>query len=443
MVDYTYAWIAEEVSSLTRYCGAAVQWMPLKSDRGLLFDKIEAPHKKIIESAQELAELKAQAGPLVVLLNGNTNYDFDIQATLLQLRSALVRGSRVILVTYNPYLRRIYQLANWLGVRRAEPPTTFLTRTSLASICRLSGYSVVRSRPAGYCPLPLGPLSDWINRVGSLLPLVRNLALAEVTTLRPEPRPQECRRPSLTVVVPARNERGNIEPLLTRLPQLQGCKLELIFVEGHSQDGTWEEIQRLIPLYKERFPIKSLQQTGKGKCDAVRVGFAEASGDLLTILDADLTMPPELLGRFYDAYCHGNGDFVNGNRLTYPMEGKAMRFLNRLGNVFFAKALSAVLEVPLGDSLCGTKLLSREDYQRICSWRQDFGDFDPFGDFELLFPAALLGLGVVDLPIRYGDRTYGETNISRFKHGWLLLKMTLTGLLRIRMAPSPGHSGLV
>jgi glycosyltransferase involved in cell wall biosynthesis len=267
------------------------------------------------------------------------------------------------------------------------------------------------------------------------------LAFSEVFVLRPDLKAEEHRRPSLTVVVPARNERGNIEPLLKRVPDLPGCVLELIFVEGHSQDGTWEEIQRLTPLYAGRFAIKSLQQVGKGKCDAVRVGFAEASGELVTILDADMTMPPELLGRFYDAYCEGIGDFVNGNRLTYPMEGKAMRFLNRLGNLFFAKALSAVLEVPLGDSLCGTKLLSRRDYQRICQWRADFGDFDPFGDFELLFPAASLGLGVVDLPIRYLDRTYGTTNISRFRHGFLLLKMTIIGLLRIRLGPRPSPTG--
>ena len=144
-------------------------------------------------------------------------------------------------------------------------------------------------------------------------------------------------------------------------------------------------------------------------------------------------MPPEMLGRFYEAYCEGHGDFINGSRLVYPMEGDAMPFLNRLGNVFFAKALGWGLNIRLGDSFCGTKMLARHDYRRMARWRSDFGDFDPFGDFELLFPAATLGLGTVDVPVRYRARTYGSTNIRRFRHGFELLKMTAICLFRIRL----------
>jgi glycosyltransferase involved in cell wall biosynthesis len=241
-------------------------------------------------------------------------------------------------------------------------------------------------------------------------------------------------RPGLTCVIPARNERGNIEAALQRFPPL-GCPLEIVFVEGHSTDGTWEEIQRVANAYSHQFRIRTLQQTGKGKADAVRLGFAHATEPLLTILDADLTMPPEMLPRFYNAYCEGHGEFINGSRLVYPMEGEAMRFFNRLGNVFFAKALGWVLDHHLTDSLCGTKLLMRSDYGRIQAWRRDFGDFDPFGDFELLFPAAVLGLGTVDVPVRYLARRYGSTNISRFRHGVRLLRMTLIGFLRIKLGP--------
>jgi glycosyltransferase involved in cell wall biosynthesis len=210
-------------------------------------------------------------------------------------------------------------------------------------------------------------------------------------------------------------------------------------VEGHSTDGTWEEIQRVATLYEGRFQIKTLQQSGKGKADAVRLGFAHATQPLLTILDADLTMPPEMLSRFYEAYSQGRADFINGSRLVYPMEGEAMRFLNRLGNVFFAKALSWVLDTRLSDSLCGTKLFARHDYERMRAWRRDFGDFDPFGDFELLFPAAVLGLGSVDIPVRYLARRYGSTSIHRFSHGWQLLRMTCIGLFRIKIGRRIGE----
>ena len=232
-------------------------------------------------------------------------------------------------------------------------------------------------------------------------------------------------------MIPARNEFGNIESALKRMPDL-GCELEIIFIEGHSTDATWEEIERVRLAYGDKFRILSRQQTGKGKADAVRLGFSIATMPVLTILDADLTMPPEMLSRFYEAYVEGLGDFINGNRLVYPMEGEAMRFLNHLGNIFFAKSLSYVLTTRLGDSLCGTKLLTRHDYARMIAWRSDFGDFDPFGDFELLFPASVLNLGVINIPIRYAARTYGSTNISRFRHGFELLRMTLIGLFRIK-----------
>jgi glycosyltransferase involved in cell wall biosynthesis len=262
-----------------------------------------------------------------------------------------------------------------------------------------------------------------------VIPILRWLGLAAVITLRPLI-PEESERPSISVIIPARNERGNIEDAVRRMPDL-GAETEIIFVEGHSRDGTWEEIERVAAKYGGQRRLKALRQTGRGKGDAVRLGFAHATGDLLTILDADLTMPPELLGRFYEAYHSGIAEFVNGTRLVYPMEGEAMRFLNHLANVFFAKSLSLVLGVKLGDSLCGTKLLARHDYERMVAWREHFGDFDPFGDFELLFPAAVLGLGVRDIPIRYRARTYGTTNISRFRHGVMLLRMTLLGLFRI------------
>ena len=150
-------------------------------------------------------------------------------------------------------------------------------------------------------------------------------------------------------------------------------------------------------------------------------------------MDADLTMPPELLPRFYNAYVEGHADFINGSRLLYPMEGEAMRFLNRLGNAFFAKALSFVLNSRLGDSLCGTKLVSSLDYKRFIKWRGEFGDFDPFGDFELLFPAAQLGLGIINIPVRYRARVYGSTNIRRFRDGWILLRMTTLGFFKIKV----------
>jgi glycosyltransferase involved in cell wall biosynthesis len=241
----------------------------------------------------------------------------------------------------------------------------------------------------------------------------------------------ENNRPSLSVIIPARNEAGNIHNALDRLPRFPGTDVEVIFVEGGSTDETWKCIQDLVKEPKKSIGIRAFQQQGKGKYDAVRVGFDNAKHEIVTILDADLTMPPELLSRFYEAYCRGLGDFINGNRLLYKMENEAMRPLNRMGNIMFTKMLALILGVKIGDSLCGTKMFNLQDYRRIVQWRIRFGDFDPFGDFEMLFASSELGLGIQDVPIYYRARAYGETQISRFRDGFKLTRMVLIGFFRI------------
>ena len=423
--------LAAEISKLSRYYDALYQVEPRAEDKESLLQSIDCPQKTALKNLSAFPKQDAESPfRTIALFNGNFNHHFDVQELLLEIKPKLSRHSRVVAVVYNSYLKGIYTLANRLGIRKGDLPTTFFTQKDLENIAKISGFEVVRSRPVGYFPVQALGLGSLLNKILQATPILRWFGYAQILTLRPVIVSEK--RPSLSIVIPARNEAGNIENALKRMPNLR-APLEIIFVEGNSTDHTWAEIQRVAQAYSGQFRIQTHKQPGKGKNDAVREGFKHATSDLLTILDADLTMPPELLGRFYEAYVNGNADFINGSRLVYPMEGEAMRFLNWLGNNFFAKALSWVLDTRLGDSLCGTKLVSRSDYQRIVRWRNDFGDFDPFGDFELLFPASILGLGIVDIPIRYRARTYGTTNIHRFRHGFILLRMTLIGLFRIRM----------
>jgi len=428
---YIYRLLGAEISATTRFSDEVIQVEPLPHDDGLLLDNIACPLKSRLDRIADLPDVGDETSRRVaLLLNGNFNSSEDIQDTLDQLHSRMTGRDRLFVVLYSPYASWLFQLAQWLGIRRGTLPSTFVTETELRSLMKLSGFEIVRIRPALFLPCWIPILSRLVNAILPAVPWINRLALVWVVAARPILLAPSV--PSLSIVIPARNERGNLEAALLRMPRFATSDVEILFVEGHSSDGTWEEIQRLLPLYKDRWKLTALQQTGRGKNDAVRLGFARARGELLTILDADLTMPPELLPRFYDAWRNGHGDFVNGNRLVYPMERAAMRPLNLWGNRFFAKALSYVLGVRIGDSLCGTKLLARRDYERLTQWRQQFGDFDPFGDFELLFGAAEMALGIVDLPIRYQERTYGSTNISRFRDGWLLLKMTLYGLFRLK-----------
>jgi glycosyltransferase involved in cell wall biosynthesis len=249
-----------------------------------------------------------------------------------------------------------------------------------------------------------------------------------------------CARPSATarnisglscsVIVPCRNEKGNIEKIVTDLP-IMGKGTEIIFVEGHSKDGTLSECERVMKAYSDK-EIKVFVQDGEGKGNAVRCGFSKATGDILMILDADLTVPPEELPKFFNVLASGKGEFVNGSRLVYKMEGKAMRFLNLLGNKFFSFMFTFLLEQYIKDTLCGSKALWRKDYERIVKGRVYFGDFDPFGDFDLLFGAAKLNLKIVEVPVHYRQRSYGATQIKRFTHGWLLLRMTFIAMNKLK-----------
>ena len=428
---WTYALVGREISRITRYADRVVHIDPLPSDTGMLLEAIDAGSKHVSSSAHFRDMAHDSDAADVVLLNGNFNHSTDIQGLLESLRPHIGRRGRIVVALYNWYFAWLFRIADRLGLRQGPPIITFVTQSDLDQLARLAGFEVVRLRPVAYVPWHFFGLGSLFNVAMPAIPGLRWLSLVTVAVLRPVV-PAESARPSLSIVIPARNERGNIENALDRMPDF-GAPTEVIFVEGHSSDGTWEEIQRVIALWDGRgMSVRAFQQVGKGKADAVRLGFSRATGDVLTILDADLTMPPERLTRFYEAYCRGAADFVNGTRLVYPMEGEAMRFLNRLGNLFFARLLSFVLDVRLGDSLCGTKLVSRLDYERFVRWRKDFGDFDPFGDFELLFPAAVLGTGIIDIPVYYRARTYGTTNIRRFRDGAILFRMSMTGLLRIK-----------
>jgi len=369
-----------------------------------------------------------------IILSDLTNDLWDVQAVLQQVMWLTTPRTRLILNFYSRLWELPLALAGWLGLANPTLHQNWLTAEDIDNLLYLTDFEIVRSWPEILLPLPVPLLSAFCNHVLVKIWPLRYLALTNFVVARPHALHTESpiEEPTVSVVVPARNEAGNIPSIFHRVPHI-GRGVELVFVEGHSRDDTHAVIEQGIANHPEK-RCKLLQQTGVGKGDAVRLGFAQASGDMLMILDADLTTPPEDLPRFYEALCSGRGEFINGVRLVYPREAEAMRFLNLLGNKFFSLAFSWLLGQPVKDTLCGTKALWKSDYERLAASRAYFGDFDPFGDFDLLFGAAKLNLRILDLPIRYRERTYGTTNIHRWKHGWLLLKMVLFAAWRIKFA---------
>jgi SAM-dependent methyltransferase len=370
----------------------------------------------------------------VVILSNLLGVLPDIEKALRQIHRVTHPESRIILSYYNfawqPWLR----IAEKLGLKRKAPQQSWLSRHDITNLLYLAGFEVYRENTDMLLPYRWPLLSRLFNTYLDKLPVLNQLGMNQFFFARPIPeRPKEDweKAYSTTVLVPARNESGNIENAIRRLPDF-GKHIELIFVEGNSTDDTWETIQKMQAKYKDSHDIKILQQPGKGKGDAVRAGYDIATGDILMILDADLTVPPEELPKFYRAIASGKGEFINGCRLVYPLEKNSMRPFNILGNKFFSLLFSWLMEQPVKDTLCGTKVMFRKDYLKLQANRKYFGNFDPFGDFDLLFGAYKLNLKIIDLPIRYQERVYGDTNISRWKHGLLLLRMSAFAMNKIK-----------
>lgn len=373
-------------------------------------------------------------GPFdAIVLSDAIGHFGDIQCALERLRGLLAPGGRIVVTYYNFVWEPILKLAERLGLKTPWPEQNWLSMNDIANLLFLSGFDVVRRGTDILLPAHVPVASEIANRVVAKLPFAKGAALVDYFVARAAVETVVEPLPGVSVVCPCRNEKGNIRAAVARTP-VMGPATELIFVDGNSTDGTVEEIEAVMREYEGPLQLKLVPQgAGKGKGDAVRKGFAAARHDVLMILDSDLTVPPEDLPKFYRALVTGKGEFINGVRLVYPMEGEAMRFLNLMGNKFFSTALSWLMEQPIKDSLCGTKVLYRRDYDRIANHRAFFGEFDPFGDFDLLFGAAHLNMKIIDVPIRYRARTYGDTKISRFADGWLLLKMTAFGFRKMRM----------
>jgi len=359
-----------------------------------------------------------------IILSDLINELWDVQRVFEHIRRLCHRSTRIIINTYSRLWDWPLRAARGMGLARPLLDQNWLTVRDTENLLRLANLEPLRSWSEVLWPVATPGVGAGCNRYLVKTWPLKHLALSNFIIARAVPSAQALKaapRPRVSVIVPARNEAGNIAAILDRTPEM-GAGTEIVFVEGHSKDRTLETIREEVARRPERRCIVE-QQTGKGKGDAVRLGFEKATGDVLMILDADLTVPPEDLPRFVDALTRGTADFVNGVRLVYPMEQRAMRPLNLAGNKFFGFAFSWLLGQPIKDTLCGTKVLFAEDYKQIAAGRVHFGDFDPFGDFDLLFGAAKLNLKIVDMPVRYRERTYGVTNISRFRHGWLLLRM--------------------
>ena len=367
-----------------------------------------------------------------IIISDTLVYFEDIQKVFNQVHKLCTQETRIILTSHNFIWNPFLRIAESLHLKMPHRKLNWLGLGDIIGLLNLENFDVIKKGSRFLFPKYF-PILSWVfNKYFAHLPIIRHFCITSYIIARPIIfHEADNKKYSVSVIVPARNEKGNIENVVKRLPEM-GKHTELIFVEGNSKDNTLEEIKRVCQKYRNTLDVKYTVQDGKGKGDAVRKAFDMATGDILMILDADLTVPPEDLPKFYNAIAMGHGEYINGTRLVYPMEKQAMRHLNLLGNKFFSVMFSWLLDQRIKDTLCGTKVISKKNYEQLVQNRTYFGNFDPFGDFDLIFGAAKMNLKFVEVPIRYRAREYGETNISRLDNGWLLLKMVIFAMNKIK-----------
>lgn len=439
LVRFFRFYIPENSRVLEIGCGTGFLLNAMKPSHGVGVDispvmieiaKEKYPHLQFNVQDAEYLELDETFD--YIIISDTLGYLEDIQKLFIRLKTVITPGTR-ILINYHSFLwEPLLSLAQSVRFKMPHKRLNWLNRSDVVNLLNLEGYDVIKTGRRYLLPLYIPLISWFFNKYIAHLPLINSLCLTGYIAARlPEQLPSGNKEFTVTVVIPARNEEGNIEDAVKRIPEM-GKHTEIIFVEGGSSDNTLNEIKRVCEKWKDHRDVKYYVQTGKGKGDAVRLGFNNASGEILMILDADLTVAPEDLNKFYDAIATGKGEYINGTRLVYPMEDEAMRTLNMMGNKFFSVMFSWILSQRIKDTLCGTKVLSAENYHKLKLNRSYFGNFDPFGDFDLIFGSAKLNLKMVEVPIRYRARTYGETNISRFSHGWLLIRMLFYAMNKIK-----------
>ena len=380
------------------------------------------PHLKFLVGDAENSSTIYELGETfdIILMSDTVGLIEDVQKCFSNLHKVCHANTRIIVSYFSWLWTPALAISESLGMKMPQMPLNQLSAKDIESLLELSDFDIIKRDWRQLLPKKCLGIGRIINRSIATLPIVRKLCVRNYIVAR-SLKNIKMGDPSVSIVIPCRNERGNILPALQRLPFFTS-NIEIIFVEGHSSDGTLDEIKSV----SKQFPnlnIKTIVQDGVGKGDAVHKAFNEASNEILMILDADLTVPPEDLPKFFDAIKSGKGEFINGTRFIYPMEKGAMRWLNVGGNLFFAWVFSWLLNQRFTDTLCGTKVMSKAHYMSIDKNRSYFGDFDPFGDFDLIFGATKLNLKVIEVPIRYAERKYGTTQISRFRHGILLLRM--------------------
>lgn len=422
----------------------------LRSETGYFLDAVKPSQGVGVEISPSMAELAGQRYPQLAFdcadpetYVGDAPFDYvlcsnitdttDILALLGNAADHCHSRSRLVIYTYNYLWQPLLEWASRKGLRMPALEPNWLSPDDLECFLNLAGFELVKTYRAILCPVRIPFLSECANRFLASLPGLSRLCMTTVVVARPVPKPRPEKELTVSVVVPCKNEEGNIAAAVARIPEM-GRGTEIIFCDDKSTDGTAEAVRQAMRDHPDR-DIRLVDGPGVCKAQNVWTGFRAAKGDVLMILDADLTVMPEELPYFFKALAAGTGDFINGSRMIYPMRDMAMKFTNFVGNKIFSLMFSLLLGHYIKDTLCGTKVMWREDFSRLEPLIGSWGIKDLWGDYDLLFGASKLHLVIHDLPVHYQERLHGVTKMRRvFWNGWRMLRMWWAAWRKLRQS---------
>ncbi len=444
--EHFYSLVGRELKTLL---GDAGRLLFIRCQTGKLIEYVQAASVTGVEVSPKMIDLARQRhpqsafhvmdpekelpeGPFDTILIQDTTDMVDIQAMLSRIHDVCLPHTRVIIYTYNHFWEPLVSLAEKSNLKTPKVEPNWLSVRDYEGLLRLSNFEMLRVSRRVLMPFGVPLLAPLINKFIAWMPGLDRLNLCHFIIARPAAQPRPASDFKISVIIPCKDEKGNVRSAVERMPEL-GRETEIIFCDDKSTDGTPDQVR----LMQAEFPHKNIRLVDGpaiSKSRNVWAGFRAATGDILLILDADLTVMPEELPRFIEAIVSGKGEFINGSRLVYPMQGQAMKFMNMLGNKGFATLFSYLLGSPVRDTLCGTKVLWRRDWEKISGMIDTWGAEDRWGDYELLFGAAKLNLRIVDMPVHYQERMYGSTKMTRvFKNGLVMLRFCWAAFLKLKL----------
>jgi hypothetical protein len=367
-------------------------------------------------------QLTLEAGLDVVIISDALDEAMDVGQLHEPVQAVYSPETRPIFNYHSNLWDSLFTAAHRLGLRRKALQSDLWVTADAKSLPDLSAWDVAQLHHF-LVAADRGRLGSIIDHYPALIHPLFCLTVSIAARSRGRPAASPARALSASVVGPARNEAGSIAGAVARTPTMSEDS-NLIFERGYSRDDTWTRIQKVAANHPP-LKIEALRPSDRGKGDAELAELAAAASDVLTALEADPTTPHEELPKVYEVIASGKAELADGVSLIYPTSQRAMQFLYLRAKNSFGLIFSWLLCPPAKDTLWGTEVLRRAQYENIAANRTYFGDFDPLGDFDLGFGAATQNLKIADTPIRHRERTHGETNIQRRRHGWLLLRTVI------------------